>query len=62
MYLAVEGVCVLAELAVKHMGFEFERVTDTKKFIEKYKAKWLEKNKPSEISRIEDAFLYADSL
>jgi len=62
MLLALEGVCVVAELAVKIAGFEVERLTDTKKFLAKYREKWLLKNKPSEISRIEDIFLYCDSL
>ena len=62
MLLALEGVCLVAELAVKVAGFEVERLTDTKKFLAKYREKWLEKNKPSEVSRIENIFLYCDSL
>ncbi|MBO7740894.1 MAG: beta-N-acetylhexosaminidase [Clostridia bacterium] len=62
MLLALEGVCVLAELAAKLSHIETERLTNTADFLARYRAKWLEKNKESEISRIEDIFMYIDSL
>jgi len=62
MLLALEGVCVLAELAAKLSHIETERLTNTKDFLARYRAKWLEKNKESELSRIEDVFMYIDSI
>ncbi len=62
MLLALEGVCVLAELAAKLSHIETERLTNTADFLARYRAKWLEKNKVSEVARIEDIFMYIDSL
>lgn len=60
--LAAEGICVLAELGAKLSGLACERVTDTEAFLARYRAKWLEKNKESELSRIEDIFRYCSAL
>ena len=60
--LAAQGICVLAELGAKLSGITVERLTDTKDFLARYRAKWMEKNKESELSRIEDIFLYCDTL
>ena len=62
MLVALEGTCVLAELAAKLSGIETERLTNTAEFLARYRAKWLEKNKESELSRIEDIFMYCDQL
>lgn len=62
MLLALEGICVLAELAAKLSHIETERLTNTADFLARYRAKWLEKNKESELSRIEDIFTYIDSI
>ncbi|MBR6767899.1 MAG: beta-N-acetylhexosaminidase [Clostridia bacterium] len=62
MLLALEGVCVLAELAANLSGIKTERLTNTAEFLARYRAKWLEKNKESELSRIEDIFMYCDSI
>jgi len=62
MLLALEGVCVLAELAAKLSHIETERLTNTADFLARYRAKWLKKNKESELSRIEDIFMYIDSI
>ena len=62
MLLALEGICVLAELAAKLSGIETERLTNTAEFLARYRTKWLEKNKESELSRIEDIFTYCDSI
>lgn len=62
MLLALEGVCVLAELAAKLSGIKTERLTDTADFLARYRAKWIQKNKESELSRIEDIFTYCDSI
>jgi hypothetical protein len=60
--LAAEGICVLAELAAGLCGIRVQRLTDTEAFLARYREKWLEKNKESELSRIEDIFRYCDSL
>ncbi len=60
--LAIEGICVLAELGAKLSGIACKRLSDTEGFLARYRAKWLEKNKESELSRIEDIFRYCDSL
>ena len=60
--LAIEGICVLAELGAKLSGIACKRLSDTEGFLARYRQKWLEKNKESELSRIEDIFRYCDSL
>lgn len=60
--LAAEGICVLAELGAKLSGIACERITSTEDFLARYRVKWLEKNKESELSRIEDIFRYCDVL
>ncbi len=62
MLLAAEGICVLAELGAKLADVKVKRLTDTKAFLARYREKWLEKNKESELTRIEDALLYAESV
>lgn len=62
MLIAIEGICVLAELSAKLSGMKIERLTNTAKFLERYRAKWIEKNKESELSRIEEIFTYCDSI
>ncbi len=58
MHIAAEGVCVMAELYAEMTGMSVERTTDTKEWFSKYKEKWLQKNKPSELYNIEEMFLY----
>ncbi|MBR2987804.1 MAG: hypothetical protein IKC63_07265 [Clostridia bacterium] len=60
MLLAIEGVCVLAELSAKLSGIKTERLTNTAEFLTRYRAKWTQKNKESELCRIEDIFTYCD--
>lgn len=62
MLLALEGLCVLAELGAKVAEIDCTRLTDTKAFLARYREKWLAKNKISELGRIEDIFLYMESL
>ena len=62
MLLALEGVCVLAELSAKLSGIEINRLTNTNEFLARYRAKWIEKNKESELSRIEEIFTYCDRI
>ena len=60
--LAAEGVCVLAELGAALSGIKLPRVTNTDEFLTRYRAKWVEKNKESELSRIEEIFRYCDTV
>ena len=62
MLLAVEGICVLAELGAKLAGAPVERLTDTEAFLGRYRNKWLQKNKISELTRIEDIFRYMENI
>ncbi len=59
---SIEGICVLAELGSKLAGIETERITDTEVFLGRFREKWLEKNKISELTRIEDLFRYMESI
>ncbi len=54
MKVAAEGLCVLTELTAKMIGYNLERVTDTKEWLAKYSKLWLEKNQPNELYRIEE--------
>jgi len=58
MILAAEGICVMAEVSAKLAGHLVRRVTSTQKWLSKYRDKWLCQNKPSELYRIEEMFLY----
>lgn len=60
MLLSAEGVCVIAELSEQLSGKKITRITDTDKWLQKYRAKWLAKNKPSELFRIEEMFKYIE--
>lgn len=62
LLLAVEGICVLAEVSAKLAGYETERVSNTEEWLGKYRQKWLEKNKPSELYRIEEMFLWCEKF
>jgi len=59
---ALEGTGVIAELFAKHMGIELERWTDTEKWLKQYRKLWLEKNKESELFRIEEFFRSVEAL
>ncbi len=60
---ALEGTGVIAELFVKHMtGTEPERWTNTEEWLKKYRKLWLEKNKESELFRIEEFFRSVEAL
>ena len=62
MLLAAEGICLMAELSGKMAGYKLNRVTDTFQWLERYKTKWLQKNKPSELRKIEELFAYYESI
>lgn len=60
MLIAIEGICVMAELTAKLKGIDSPRLTDTRAWIQKYSEKWEEKNKPCELSEIQELFLYME--
>ena len=60
MLICIEGICVMAELMAKLKGIAVERMTDTKAWVEKYSAKWEQKNKPCELKAITEMFLYME--
>ena len=62
LLLAAEGICLMAELSAKLVGYEINRVTDTAKWLKRYSEKWLGKNKASELRKIEELFNYYESL
>lgn len=62
MLISFEGLCVIAELFAKMLELPVSRVTDTKEWLEKYRQKWILKNKESELAKIEDVFLYCEEI
>lgn len=54
--IAAEGIMVMAELFAKFADYEIERYTDTEQWLKKYRIKWVEKNKESELCEIEKMF------
>lgn len=58
MLLAAEGVCILAELYSRKQGKEVKRVTDTDAWLHKFRQKWTQKNKESELRNIEEMYRY----
>lgn len=60
MLIAIEGICVMAELTAKLKGVEGSRMTDTREWLKKFSEKWEKKNKPCELSAIQELFLYME--
>ena len=56
------AICVSAELAAKLAGLECERLTDTEEFLNAYGERWLKKNKPSDLWRIEEILRYVENI
>ncbi len=54
--LAAEGVAVMAELMLLLRGCSISRLTDTERWLKKYRTSWLKKNKESELREIEKMF------
>ena len=46
----------MAEMNAELFGHSFERITDTHKWLKRYRKAWLNKNKPSELTAIEKVF------
>ena len=57
MLLAAEGICVIGEMLAIKDNEVIDRLTDTKKWLEKYSQMWMTKNKRSELYKIEEMFL-----
>ena len=62
MLIAAEGICVIAELMEKMDGKNPTRITNTRTWLEKYKEKWLQKNKENEFYRIAELFTYCETI
>lgn len=62
LIICIEGICVLAELSAKMAGLKIDRLTDTQRWLNIYKKKWFDKNKVSELSKIEEMFLYLENI
>ena len=60
MLISAEGLCLIAELSAKMSGEECVRLIDTKEWLNKFKTKWVQKNKPNELCRIEEMFTYLE--
>jgi len=52
----------MAELSGKLADYEVNRVAGTAEWLKRYSAKWLQKNKPSELRKIEELFSYYESI
>jgi len=62
LLLAAEGICVIAELWKKLLGYPVSRLTDTRQWLHKYSEKWLQKNQPNELYRIQEMFEYCENI
>ena len=62
MILATEAVCLMAQMDEKMNGVEGEKMIDTQMWLDAFREKWLQKNKPSELYRIVDVFTYLDTI
>lgn len=60
MLLCAESVYILSQIAAKLFATEAGTDISVRKWIEKYKAMWLLKNKESEISKIEEMVIFVD--
>lgn len=60
MVLAAQGIRLMAELYTAHLGNNPRRTIDTEKWLASYRAKWVQKNKESELRNIEEMFRYCE--
>ncbi len=60
MLLAAEGITVIAELYAKLAGYNIARVSDTTHWLNEYRKSWLKYNKESELSEIENMFVFLE--
>lgn len=61
LLLAAEAICLMAELSGKLAGYEIPRMVSTQDWLNRYRQKWLQKNKPSELRKIEELFTYYEN-
>ncbi len=64
MLIAAEAVCIVAEFSnlFTRSKSKTVRVTDTEEWLTKFRAKWVSKNKESELSRVEQFFRDCEAL
>jgi len=62
MLLAVEGTLVMAEFIAKVQNHPVKRRSNTEEWLKKYREKWVQKNKESELSEIEKVFRFYEGL
>ena len=62
MLISAEGIQLMAEIFAKIAGYPIERTVDSEKWFDKYKNKWLEKNKESELCEIEKMYKFMDKV
>lgn len=60
MLVSAEGICLIAELSAKLAGEKTDRLTDARDWLGRYRAIWLEQNKPSELERIGQMLLWCE--
>ena len=54
--IVAEGLMVMAELFAKFAGYKIENHADVDGWLSRFTEKWLVKNKPSELFRIQEMF------
>lgn len=62
MLIVAEGTQLMAEIFAKIAGYSMERTIDGGQWFAKYRNKWLEKNKESELHEIEKMFQFMDKI
>ena len=58
--IAAEGLIVMAQLYAKFAGYKVKQYSDVAQWMDKFCTKWREKNKESELFRIEEMFTILD--
>ena len=58
--MAAEEVLLMTQIFADYAGCNFEHTVNTEEWLLKFRKKWLEKNKESELSQIEKMFVYMD--
>lgn len=61
MLIAIDGICLMAELYTARAKKPVKRTVDTEKWLEAYRSKWMQKNKKSELRNIEEMFRYCEA-
>ena len=62
MMLAAEGYIVVAELLAKVIDYKLDRISDTYAWFEKFRNRWMAKNKESEIMRIKEILDFYENM